>query len=92
MNLHVTRGAIGVLCIQIVLWPCRLNGADAVVHAMTRQTELVDGSESQEPRIRRAVWRMTSRTSLGLERSVLESKRPLFVGVALQAPSVRTRG
>ena len=51
VNLDVTRRAVGVLRVLIVLWSSRLNGSDVMRHAMTRQTKLVNRAESQEPRI-----------------------------------------
>ena len=51
VNLDVTRRAVGVLRVLIVLWSSRLNGPDVMRHTVTRQAELVDRAESQEPRI-----------------------------------------
>jgi hypothetical protein len=47
VNFHVTRGAIIVLRIQIVLRTSRLNGADVMGDAVTGQTKLADGIEPQ---------------------------------------------
>ena len=52
MNLDVTIRAARILRILIVRWTSRLVGADAVVHAVARQTELVYTTEFQESRIR----------------------------------------
>ena len=40
MNLHVTVSAIGVLRVQVVLRTRRLNGADIMGQAVTRQAKL----------------------------------------------------
>ena len=52
VNLDVTIRAARVLCILVVCWAGRLVGADAVVHTVARQTELVYTTEFQESRIR----------------------------------------
>ena len=52
VNLDVTIRTARILRILIVRWTSRLVGADAVVHAVARQTELVYTTEFQESRIR----------------------------------------
>ena len=47
MNLHVTRSAVVVLRVQIVLRPCRLNGPDIMRYAVARQAQVADSVEPQ---------------------------------------------
>jgi len=47
VNLHVTRDAVGVLGILVVLRSGRFDGAHIVRHAVARQTELIDRAVSQ---------------------------------------------
>ena len=71
MNLHVTRDAVGVLGILVVLRPGRFDGAHIVRHAVARQTELIDRAVSQQPRIRRTMTGTTfSRVSYDIPGSI----------------------
>ena len=88
VNLDVTRRAVGVLRVLIVLGTSRLNSPDVMCHAVTRQAELVDRAESQEPRIGRTMWRVTCHTTFGFYRGVLISEWPLFVRVTLDTGSI----
>lgn len=85
VNLDVTIRATGILRILIMRWTSGLIGAYAVVNAVARQTQLIDTSEFQQPRISRAMRCMACRASFGLEWRVFVSKRTLLVGVALYA-------
>ena len=51
MNLHMTRRAVRVLRVLIMLRAGRLNGAYVMRHAVAGQTKLVNGTEAQQPRI-----------------------------------------
>lgn len=51
VNLHVTRYAVGVLRILVVLWAGRFNRAHVVRDAVARQAKLIDGAVAQQPRI-----------------------------------------
>lgn len=77
--------ATGVLGVLVVCWTSRFAGAHAMVHAVTRETQLVHPSEFQQPRIGRAMRRMAGRTSFGLERRVLVSERTLLVCMTFNA-------
>ncbi len=57
-------------------------------HTMACQTELVDRTVPQQPRIRRSVRRMASHATFSLHRSVFIGKRPLLVYVALNAGGI----
>jgi len=92
VNLDVTRRAVGVLRVLIVLGTSRLNSPDVMCHAVTRQAELVDRAESQEPRIGRTMWRVTCHTTFGFYRGVLISEWPLFVRVTFNASSISAGG
>ena len=48
VNLYVTRRAVRVLRILIVLRTGRLDGAHVVRHAVASQAKLIDGAESQQ--------------------------------------------
>lgn len=69
-------------------WTSRFVGPNAMVHAVARQAQLVDGAELQESRIRGAVGRVTGDASVGFERSMFVSERPLLVCMALEAPGI----
>lgn len=45
MNLHVTRSAIRVLRILIMLWAGWLRRAHVVSQTVARQAKLIDGAE-----------------------------------------------
>jgi hypothetical protein len=85
VNLDMAIRATGILRILVVRWTSRLIGAHAVVNAVTRQTQLVNTSEFQQPWISRSMRRMAGRASFGLEWRVFVSKRALLIGVALDA-------
>ena len=51
VNLHVTRSAVSVLRILVMLRTSRLDCANVVRDAVAGQAELVDGAEAQQPRI-----------------------------------------
>ena len=91
MNLDVTRSAITVLRVLVMLRPGRLPRADIVRLAVARQTQLVDRAVSQQPRIRRSVRRMAGHATFSLHRSVLESERALLVRVALETSCIAAR-
>lgn len=60
--------------------------------AMTGQTELVNRAVPQQPRIGRAVRRMTGRTPFGLHRRMFVCEWTLLIGVTLNASRVRAGG
>src|SRR5437773_2977128 len=88
MNLHMTRCAVGVLRVLIVLRSTGFNRSDVVRHAVAGQTELINGSEPQQARVRGPVRRVASRTPFRLDRRMLVGKRTLFVDVALYARGI----
>lgn len=92
MNLYVTSRAVGVLRILIMLRPARLNRAHVVRHAVTGQTKLADRTEAQQPRIRRAMRRVTRRTAFSLQRRMFIGEGSLLVRVTLYAGRIRARG
>ena len=92
MNLHVTIRATGVLRVLVVCWTSGFVGADAVVHTVARQTQLVHASELQQSRVGRAMRRVTCRASFGLEWRVFVSERTLLVRVTLYACRVCAGG
>lgn len=47
VNFHVTRGAIIVLSVEVVLGASWLNSANVMRHAVTCQTELTDSIKPQ---------------------------------------------
>ena len=49
MNLYVTIRATGVLRILVVRWTSGFVGADSMINAVARQTELVHTTEFQKP-------------------------------------------
>ena len=91
MNLDVTRSAIPVLRVLVMLRPGRLPRADIVGLAVACQAQLVDRAVSQQPRIRRSVRRMAGHAPFGLHRSVLESEWALLVRVAFETSCIATR-
>ena len=90
MNLDVTISASRVLRILVVRWTSRFVGAHTVIDAMAGQAQVIDRTELQHSRIRRSVRHVTRDTSVGLDRSVFESKWTLLIGVALDAGRVST--
>lgn len=92
VDLHMTSRAVVVLRVQIMLRTSRLNGPHVVRDAVTSQTELRDGAELQQPRMRRTMRRVTSRTAISLQRRMFESERALLVCVTLNARGVGAGG
>ena len=88
MNLYVTRSATRVLRILVVRWTSRLIRSDTMVHAVTRQAQVIHRAELQHSRIRGSVRHVTRDTAVGLDRSVFERKWTLLIGVTLQACGV----
>lgn len=91
VNLHVTSRAVVVLSVQIVLRSQGLVRANAMSHAVASKTELRDRAESQQPRIGRAVRRVTRRATFGLQRRVFIRERTLFVSVTLNTSRIGAR-
>ena len=91
MNPAVTSGAILVSQRRLVVEVGRVRRANLVCVAVTFETELPDRRTRQQFRVRRAVWRVTRRTTFDLQWRVLEDKRPLLIRVTLQTTGVGTR-
>ena len=85
MNLYVTVGATPVLRIQIVRWTSRLIRSDTMVHAVTRQAQVIHSTKLQHSRIRGSVRHVTRYAAICLDGSVFESKWTLFIRMTLQA-------
>jgi hypothetical protein len=92
MNLHVASRAVGVLRVQIMLRTSRLHGSDVVRYAVACQTKLADSAEPQQPRMRRAMRRVTSRTPFSLKRRVFVGEWTLLISVTLNASCIRAGG
>ncbi len=92
MNLDVTICAIGVLRVQVMLRAGRLYCTYIVGIAVARQTELRHAAGYQQPRIGRAVRRVTSAASFRLHRGMFESERPLLVRVTLHTSRICASG
>ena len=90
MNLDVTICAIGVLRVQVMLRAGRLYCADIVGGAVACQTKLRYPAGRQQPRIGRAVRRMTRAASFRLHRGMFESEWPLLVRMTLHASCICT--
>ena len=88
VNLHVTIRAIGVLRVQVMLRAGRLNCADVMRNAVTGQTKLRHAAGRQQPRIGRAVRRVTRDASFGLHRRMFISEWTLLVRVTLNASRI----
>lgn len=88
MDLDVTCRAIRILRILVMGRTCRLNGTHTVIHAVARQTQLVDCAVLQQTRIRGAVRNVTGRAALGFNWRVFKNEWPLFVGVAFNAGGI----
>ena len=88
MDLDVTVGAISVLRVQVMLRTGRLNCADVVGNAVTCQTKLRHAAGYQQPRIGRAVRRMTGYAPFGLNRGMFVNKWTLLVCVTLNASRI----
>ena len=84
----MTIRTVGVLGVQVVLRTRGLLRADAMRHAMARETELRYPARNQHARIRRTVRRMTGDAAFGLDRGMFVNKRTLFVCVALDASRI----
>ena len=78
-----------ILCILVVRWTSRLVGADTMIDAVARQTQLVYTSEFQQSWISRSMRCMACRASVGLEWRVFVSKGTLLVSMALYARRIR---
>lgn len=87
----MASSTVGVLGVLIMLWTRRFNRADIMSYAVTRQAELIDGSEFQEAGIGRSVRCMASDAAFGLDRSVLIRERTLFVHVAFDTCGITAR-
>lgn len=92
MNLHVTGGAVGVLCVLVMLRAAWFNRSDVMRDTMASQTKLIDGGIPQQPWVRRSVRRMTGHATFSLHRSMFKGKRPLLVGVTLNASRISAGG
>ena len=92
VNLDVTRRAVGVLRVLIVLWSSRLNGSDVMRHAVTGQTELINCAESQQPWISRAVRCMAGHAAFSFQRGVFVSEGTLLVCVTFNASCISAGG
>lgn len=68
------------------------KGANVVGHAVTGQAKLIDRAEPQQSWIGRAMRRVTSRTTFGLQRRMFVSERALLVRMTLDTGSVRANG
>ena len=88
MNLYVTSRAACVLRILVVCWTRRLISAHTMVHAVTRQTEVIHSTELQHPRISGTVRNVTRDATVGLDGRMFEREWTLLVGVALDAGGV----
>ncbi|HEY9501298.1 MAG TPA: hypothetical protein VIR01_06720, partial [Pyrinomonadaceae bacterium] len=85
MNLYVTRGATRVLRILVVRWTSRLIRSDSMVHAVTRQAQVIHATKLQHSRIRGSVRHVTRYAAVGLDGSVFKGKWTLLIGVTFQA-------
>ena len=92
MNLDVTSRATRVLRILIVSWTSRLVCSNTMVHAVTRQTEVVYGTELQHSRIGRTMRDVTGNAPVRLHRRMFERKWTLLIGVTLDARGVGANG
>ena len=88
MDLYVTGSATGVLRVLIVRWTSGLIGSDTMVHAVTRQAQVIHGTELQHSRISGSVRHVTRHAAVGLNRSMFEGKWTLLISVALEAGSI----
>src|SRR6266545_2969317 len=90
MNLHVTRCAVGILSVLIMLRTSRLDSPDVMGHAVAGQAQLIDGAVSQQSRIRRSVRRVAGRASFGFHRSMFIRERALLVRMTLNTCGIRS--
>ena len=91
MNLYVTVRTTRVLGILVMSWTSRFICSDTVVHAVTRQTELVDLCVSQQSRIRGAMRRVTRWATVSLKWCVFVGEWSLLVSVAFYASGICAR-
>ena len=56
-----------------------------MVHAVTRQAQMIHGAELQHSRVRRTVRYVTRHATVGLHRSMFKRKWTLLIGVTFQA-------
>jgi hypothetical protein len=61
-----------------------------MIHAVTRQAEVIHGAELQHSRIGRTVRHVTRYAAVGLDGCMFEGKRTLLIGVTLETRSVST--
>src|SRR5271165_1746028 len=81
VNLRVAHGARLKLSGLVVSRANRFTRGSVHVWCVAAETEEVDVVHLQQPRIRRAMWRMTGQAALvGLHRSMLKDKRPHGIG------------
>ena len=92
VDFDVTGRAISVLRVLVMLRSSRLNGSNVMCDAVACQAELVNCAESQQPRIRRAVWRMTGYATFSLHRGVFICKRTLLIRVTSNASGISAGG
>ena len=88
MNLDVTISATGVLRVLVVRRASRLVRSHAVVHAMTRQAQMIHLAELQHARVSRSMRYVTGHAPVRLHRSMFEREWPLLVCVTLDARGV----
>jgi len=79
----MTVCAAGVLRILVMCWTSGFISADTVVNTMAGQTQLIHGTESQQPGVSGTMRRMTNRTTLCLEWGVFVDEWTLFIGMTL---------
>jgi len=85
VNLYVTCSATRVLRVLIVRRTSRLIRTNTMVHAVTRQAQVIHGAELQHSRIRGSVRHVTRHAAVGLNGRVFEGKWTLLIGVPLEA-------
>ena len=90
MNLDVTISATGVLRVLVVRWASRLIRSHAVVHAVTRQAQVIDLAELQHARVSRSMRYVTGDATVSLHGSMFEREWTLLVCVTLEARGVGT--
>jgi hypothetical protein len=88
MDLDMAIRAVGVLRVQVVLWASRFLRANAMRHAVTRQTELRYAAGDQHAGVRGAVRRVTRDTPVGLYRRMFVHEWTLFVRVTLDTRGI----
>ena len=70
----------------------RLNSPDVVRYTVARQAELRDSTKPQQPRVRRAMRSVTSRTAFSLERRMFVREWTLLVRVTFNASRIGAGG